>query len=537
MRQKTVGIIGGMGPEATVDLMQRVIQATPANDDQLNLRRLNMKKMATICTIFLSLLLMAESSLADEALIISQNTEASTLHPLAMRMAPEQSIASNIYDSLVDRDPSGKLVPGLATSWELLDENTWRFHLRKGVKWQNGGTFTADDVVFTFEDIGRTKINRYTFIMEKIKKVQKVDDYTVDIITTSPYAVLADAFYQTMFIMSKEYTTGKSDAYLAEHPMGTGPYILKEWVRDSHMHLEAFDGCWKGKAPIKKITFQPITNDATRLAGLTTGKIHLTTDVPVQYVDIARKAPNVEVISRDGMRVIFFTMKLDDKDLPTGNVNVRKALMMGINQKEILEKLLLGRSAIAAQLPAPFFRGFNKNIVRPEYNPEMARKLLKEAGYANGFDLKINVPNDRYIMDNEIGVAVAQQLSKIGVRVNLVAQPASIHLKQRAEKTHTFSLSGWGEATFDSARILETILFQDSQLKDAAFKEKLEAADRIMDLQLRHEKLAELNQYVADMTYVIPLHYEADIYGVNKKVKGFVPNAKKTLNLNKLSFQ
>ena len=257
----------------------------------------------------------------------------------------------------------------------------------------------------------------------------------------------------------------------------------------------------------------------------------------MQYVDIARKAPNVEVISREGMRVIFFTIKLDDKDSPTGNINVRKALMMGINQKEILEKLLLGRSAIAAQLPAPFFRGFNKNIVRPEYNPEMARKLLKEAGYANGFDLKINVPNDRYIMDDEIGVAVAQQLSKIGVRVNLVAQPASIHLKQRAEKTHTFSLSGWGEATFDSARILETILFQDSQLKDAAFKEKLEAADRIMDLQLRNEKLAELNQYVADMTYVIPLHYEADIYGVNKKVNGFVPNVKKTLNLDKLSFQ
>jgi ABC-type transport system substrate-binding protein len=139
-------------------------------------------------------------------------------------------------------------------------------------------------------------------------------------------------------------------------------------------------------------------------------------------------------------------------------------------------------------------------------------------------------------MDNEIGVAVAQQLSKIGVRVNLVAQPASIHLKQRTEKTHTFSLSGWGEATFDSARILETILFEDSQLKDAALKEKLGAADRIMDLQLRHERLAELNQYVADMTYVIPLHYEADIYGVNKKIKGFVPNAKKTLNLNKLSF-
>jgi peptide/nickel transport system substrate-binding protein len=496
-----------------------------------------MKKIVAVCTIFLSLVLMPVLSLADEALVISQNTEADTLHPLAMRMAPEQNIASNIYDSLVDRDSSGKLVPGLATSWELLNENTWRFHLRKGVKWQDGGAFTADDVVFTFEDIGRTKINRYTFIMQKIKKVQKVDDYTVDILTTTPYAVLADAFYQTMFIMSKKYTTEKSDAYLAEHPMGTGPYILKEWVRGSHMHLEAFDGCWKGKAPIKKVTFQPITNDATRLAGLITGQIHLTTDVPVQYVDLASKAPNVDVISRNGMRIIFFTMKQDDEDLPTSNVKVRKALMMGINQKEIVEQLLLGRSTIAAQLPAPFFRGFNKDIVRPEYNPEMATELLKEAGYPNGFDLKINVTNDRYIMDKEIGVAVAQQLSKIGVRVNLVAQPASIHLKQRAEKSHTFSLGGWGEATFDSARILETIFFQEGQLKDDAFKAKLEAADRVTDLQLRQKKLAELNQYVADMTYVIPLHYEDDIYGVNKKVKGFVPNVKKVLNLNKLSFQ
>jgi peptide/nickel transport system substrate-binding protein len=307
-------------------------------------------------------------------------------------------------------------------------------------------------------------------------------------------------------------------------------------VRDSHMHLEAFDGCWKGKPPIKSVTFRPITNDATRLAGLITGTIHLTTDVPVQYVNLVEQAPALNVIQKDGMRIIFFTMKLHDKDFPTGNAKVRQALMMGIDQTEIIEKLLLGRAAIASQLPAPFFRGFNKDIIRPEYNPEMARQLLKEAGYPNGFDLDVNVTNNRYMMDSAIGVAVAQQLSKIGVRVKLVAQPASIHFQQRNEHKHSFSLSGWGDATFDSARILKTILFHQGLLKDDAFAAKLDAADMVTDLQERQDKLAALNQYVADMTYIIPLHYEADIYGVNKKVKGFVPNVKKVLNLNKLSF-
>ncbi len=124
---------------------------------------------------------------------------AKTLHPLAMYSVIEQNIATNIYDSLISRNSDGKLIPGLATSWELIDETTWRFYLRKGVKWQDGGDFTADDVIFTFEDIGRTPINRYKFIMQKIKKVSKVDDFTVDIETNGPYAILADAFYHTIF--------------------------------------------------------------------------------------------------------------------------------------------------------------------------------------------------------------------------------------------------------------------------------------------------------------------------------------------------
>ena len=494
-----------------------------------------MKTLLFSLLVAVLLLGMSPILMAKDTLVVSQNTEAKTLHPLAMYSVIEQNIATNIYDSLISRDSDGKLIPGLATSWELIDETTWRFYLRKGVKWQDGGDFTADDVIFTFEDIGRTPINRYKFIMQKIKKVSKVDDFTVDIETNGPYAILADAFYHTIFIMSKAYCEGKTNEFLAEHPMGTGPYTLKNWVRGSHMDLEAFEGCWRGTPSIKKVQFKPISNDATRLAGLISGGIDLTTDVPVQYVEMVKNAPGIDVIKKDGMRIIFFQIKQDDPDLPTANKKVREALLLGINEQEIVDKLLLGYSQVASQLPAPFMRGFNDELQRPSYNPERAKELLAEAGFANGLDLTINVPNDRFVMDNEIGVAISQQLSKVGIRVKLEAQPWSIHSKGQREGKYIISMAGWGEATFDTARILKTHI-EHAGVKDQDFDRKLNEADEMTDIEAREKALAALNQYVLENVYVLPLHWQSDIYGVSQEIKGFVPHVKQIIDLPALSF-
>jgi peptide/nickel transport system substrate-binding protein len=508
-------------------------------------RRRNMKNSSRKAVIggilFLLLAVMVGPAWTKDRVVISQRTSASTLHPLAITMEPEQGIADNIFDGLMDRDPSGKIIPGLATSWELLNPTKWRFHLRKGVKWQDGSPFTADDVVFTFE-LGKTPINRYKFISQKIKEVKKIDTHTVDIITHNPWPVLVDSLYQTIFIMSKNFCTGKNDAFIAEHPLGTGPYMVKEWVRDSHIHLEAFPECWEGTPKIPKATYKPISNDATRLAGVITGEIDLTTDVPVQYVDLVKKAPNVNVISRPGMRIIFLMMRMNRPDFPTAKVKVRKALMLGINEQEIIEKIMYGRATAASQLPASFMRGYNQEIVRPAYDPELAKKLLAEAGYPNGFSIDFHVTNNRYIMDKEIGVAIAQQLSKIGVRVNLMARPKEIHFKDIRARKLDFYMMGWGEATFDTARLLGSFLktgavWNGSELSDKKFDQMLEQADQIASLEKRGEALAKLNRYVADNVYVIPLHYQQDIYGISKKLKGFEPKVKKTLSINRLYFE
>lgn len=476
---------------------------------------------------------------AKDTLKVSYTTPSSTLHPYGGYSNTEMTVVVNIYDCLVDRDADGKLIPSLATSWESIDAVTWRFHLRDNVFFQNGDPFRAEDVKFSIEYAGKP-VSRYKFIAGKIQQVNIVDDLTVDIVSKDPWPVLPDAFYLTIPITSKSYCEGKTDEYIAEHPMGTGPYRMTEWVRESHIHLDSYEKHWRGAPPIRKIQLNPITNDATRLAGLITGATDICMDVPLQYISLLQKAEKIRLISRGGPRIILFCLRLNKPDLATSKLKVRQAIMLGINEDEINERLLNGMAVPAAQLPAPFFRGYNKDLVRPKYNPELARKLLAEAGYPNGFDVDVHVTNNRYIMDKEIGVAVTQQLSKVGIRANLVARPSSIHFKDiRADKLDFFMMS-WGEATFDSGRLIGTFLRTNAQwgprYADAEFDKQLEAADQEADLQARQEKLAVLNKIIADNQLLIPMHYEPIVYGVSKDIQQFSTNVKKILNFNKISF-
>jgi peptide/nickel transport system substrate-binding protein len=476
---------------------------------------------------------------AKDTLNVSVMTPAGTLHPYGGFSHTEVSVVMGVYDGLVDRDPAGNLIPSLATSWESVDPTTWRFHLRKGVKFQDGTPFTAEDVAFSIE-AARGPASRFKFVAGKIKEVRIIDSHTVDIVTAAPWPVLPDALYTTTSIMSKKYAEGKADEFISENPMGTGPYILKEWVRESHIILEGYEDHWRGAPPIAKVVINPITNDTTRLAGLITGQTDLCVDVPLQYVGLLQKADKVRVQSGPGPRIIIFAIRLDDPDFPTAKKKVRQALMYGIDVDEINERLMSGLAVPAIQLPAPSFRGFNKDIKRPAYDAERARRLLAEAGYPDGFSLDVQVPNNRYVMDKEIGVAVVQQLSKIGVKANLVDRPRTVHFQELRANKLDFFMIGWEEATFDSARLIGTFLRTGAEwggrYSNLDFDKMLDEADQISDLGLRHEKLAELNKFIADECLIIPLHYEPIVYGLSKDIKVFEPNVKKIISFFRISY-
>jgi peptide/nickel transport system substrate-binding protein len=237
---------------------------------------------------------------------------------------------------------------------------------------------------------------------------------------------------------------------------------------------------------------------------------------------------------------IFFLLRTDNPELPTANLQVRKAMKLGIDMDEIVETILAGLSQPATQLPAPFFRGFNEELTRPAHDPEKARALLTEAGFPNGFDITLHCTQDRYVMDRDLCLAVAQQLSKIDVRVNLVAQPHAVHFRDIRQQLFNFALMGWNETTFDSARFLGEFLrtggvWNGGGVSDPKLDAMLAEADSITDQDARAAKLRLANAYVAEQVLAIPLHYPLDIYGVSNRVEGFVPNVKKVLTLRDLS--
>jgi peptide/nickel transport system substrate-binding protein len=479
------------------------------------------------------------TAMAKDTLRVSFMTPPSTLHPYGGFVHTEVSIVMSIYDGLVDRDTSGALIPALATSWESLDPNTWRFHLRKGVSFHDGTPLTPEDVAYSVE-MARRPVSRFRFVASKISDVKIVDPLTVDLITKEPWPVLPDALYTTMSIVSKKYCEGKTDEYIADHPMGTGRYRLNEWVRESHVILEANKNHWDGAPPIPKVVINPITNDATRIAGLVTGQTDLCVDVPLQYVDQLKKTDKINVVSMGGPRIVLFAMRMDNPDLPMAKKDVRQALMQGINEDAIVKHLMYGMAVPAAQLPAPQFRGFNKELQRPKYDPEQSKKLLAGAGYSEGFTIDLHVPSDRYVMDKEIGVAVAQQLSMIGVKANLVARPATIHFKDITTNKLDFFMIGWEEATYDSARAIGTFLGTGAEwggrYSNPEFDKMLSEADQIANLELRQKKLADLNKFIADNYLIIPLHYEPIVYGLSKDIKVFKPNVKKVISFQRISF-
>ena len=172
-------------------------------------------------------------------------------------------------------------------------------------------------------------------------------------------------------------------------PIGTGAYKLTEWVKGSYVRLEAFADYWEGAAPIQKVEIRPITESSTRFAALASGQVDIVTGVPVELFDKILKNPKLDVVSRPARRSIFLALN-NKPGSPTADIRVRKAMYMAINEDEIIEKVMRGHAAPAAQIPDPPTIGYNGNIQRLKYDPAEAKKLLKAAGYEKGFSIKLS---------------------------------------------------------------------------------------------------------------------------------------------------
>ena len=371
------------------------------------------------------LYLLASSFLACEppapSLVVANATDVSTLDPYAMFSRVEISMADHVIQTLTFLDRDMDVVPWLATAWQRLDDDvTWEITLREGVRFHNGESFDAEAVAFSINQVNQRNAEGKTLggatvavPAAEITQVEVVDASTVRITTARPKALLP--FYLTQIPMvAPGFYGSASDEVRAEQMVGTGPYVVSERIRDSHLTLTLHPDYW-GEAPItERIMFRVIPEVSTQLAELETGGVHIVPNLPIDQAQILVGSPGVRVETIEGGRRVLIGITTEGGPEPLRDKRVRQALNYALDFDAINEGLFGGR---ARRMSHVFNPPHAHDALDPyPYDPEKARALLAEAGYSNGFELtSLDTPIGKWIQDLELAQAVAAQLGEIGV--------------------------------------------------------------------------------------------------------------------------
>ena len=400
-----------------------------------------------------------------------------TIDPHSQNELLTNSINGQMYETLVNRGKDLAIVPVLATEWRQLDALTWRFSLRKGVRFHDGTPFSADDVVFSVQRAAAPS-SQIRVYATALGKPSRIDDYTVEFKLAEPNPVMLE--HATLVqIMSKAWCekhkverpldfSGKEESYASRHTNGTGPYMLKSREPDVKTVMLRNPDWWgKHEGNVTEVTYVSIKSDATRVAALIAGDIDMVLDPAPQDVARLRKQPGIKVIEGAENRIIFFGFDQSREELlyadvkgrnPFRDRRVREAIYRAIDIEALRRVTMRGQSVPTGGITPSILGSTPEAERRLAYDPARARQLLAEAGYPGGFGFTLDCPNNRYINDEEICVAVAGMLARIGLRVRVHAQPRAVYFARMPKRDTSAYMLGWGGAITDAQTTLTPVL-------------------------------------------------------------------------------
>jgi peptide/nickel transport system substrate-binding protein len=376
--------------------------------------------------------------------VVAQGTDLTTGDPAKSTELATIAILVNIYDTLVRRDADLKLKPGLALSWRAVDPTTWEFRLRRGVRFHDGEPLNAEAVKFSFDRMLDPKTHwPGAGSLRLIKAVTVVDDSTVRIATETPWPEMPRFLGYYGMIVPPGYLKQNGDDALVRRPVGTGPYRFVRWVKDDRVELEANPAYWGGRPNIGRVVFRVIPTHAARVAELLAGSVQLANLLPPELFSAVTTSSKLKLVVGKSLSVFFVIYNLVNiaKDKPLADPRVRQALNYAINRQAILASVMHNVGTPVATFCTEVMEGCDASIPPFPYDPNKARALLSEAGYANGFDFTISGTNGSYPGDRDIVLAVADQLNRIGVRTHVDVTEIGVQL--RAVLDRKLPENGW----------------------------------------------------------------------------------------------
>ena len=468
------------------------------------------------------------------------------------KTSKDYEVPFNIFDRLVDvevgTDGNSKIVPSLAESWDISDDGLeYTFHLRQGVKFHNGNDFTAEDVAYTFHRMLTVEGGVNTEFIDQIKGadellagetdtlegVEVVDDYTIKVTLKEPFAgFLASISSPGVSIYDSEATEAAGDQFGMDPAVtvGTGPFEFSSWSFNNQLVLTRNEDYWKGASGLPGVVIKIIPDTETQSMMFESGELDiLDLDYAADSADRFTETYPDQIVQGPRVGIVYFTMNFNKE--PFQDVRVRKAVQMSIDRQAILDALYGGRGQVEQGIFPHGLIGFNPDQEEIKYDPEAAKALLAEAGYADGFDMEIaadSSASDTMTMALEI---ISDQLAEVGIRAEIKNYDESTWLETRKSGELGSFMSTWSADYNDPDNFIYTFFGNEEKTRirsinypDTEVMERVAKARTIVneDERLAEYKALEEKLIHEDAAWV-PMFSRLHLFAVSKRVQGFAP--------------
>ena len=461
-----------------------------------------------------------------------------TMDPHSQNHATTNAILMHAYEGLTRYNARYEVEPALATRWTLINPTQVRFELRKGVKFHDGSPFTADDVIFSLGRIKQPQGTMQIYVTD-IKEIRKIDDHTIDMILNAPaplllrniidFRIMSKAWAEKNNTANVQDYKAKEENFASRNVMGTGAYKITSWQPEQRITMTINPDWWdKHQGNVREVVYTPIKSDPTRVAALLSGDVDMLTDLPTQDVARLRADSKLKIVDGPEVRTIFLAPDMGSPELKYSNVKgknpfadkrVRQALSMAIDRDAIRRNIMRGLSIPAGVMVAPGVNGNTPELDAPtKADVDGAKKLLAEAGYPDGFEFRLNCPNNRYVNDEEICQAILAMWARIGVRAQLMAENMATFIQKVQNFDSSMYLLGWGVATYDAQYAIQSLArtrtsgadgnFNFSKVSDPVVDRLTDAMKTETDTAKRDAMIKEALQRIKDEVLLIPIHHQ-----------------------------
>ncbi len=487
------------------------------------------RRLATATAIAVTAATMAPA----QTLNFAYDADPVSLDPHEQLSGGTLQLSHMVFDPLVRWNKDFGFDGRLAESWERVDDTTMRFKLRDGVTFHSGNPMTAADVVWTFDRLKSSP--DFKGVFAGWTSVTALDDLTVEVKTDGPSPlILHTATYvfpmDSKFYADEPEVVKHGDSFASRNVSGTGPFTVTEREQGVRMVFDRNPNYWDTASPgnVQKAILTPIKEAPTRVAALLAGDVDFIAPVPPTDLERIENDKNTDLVTMSGTRII--TLQLNGKrNEALANVKVRQAIVHAINNQGIVDKIMKGFGTAAAQQSPKGYIGHNPSLT-PRFDVAKARELMEEAGYANGFNVSMMCPNNRYVNDYKICEAAAAMLAQIKITVDLTTMPKAQYWPKYDERAADIMMIGWHADTEDSANFSEFLAmtpdadtgrgqYNSGNYSNAEVDSLTVASLTETDEAKRAEMLQKVEQILYDEAAFVPLHWQDLAWAARKGVE------------------